>query len=225
MIEDNADIADGLAENLVIEGYEVRVERTGRDGLIATQSWDPNLVILDLMLPDIDGYAVLKSVRTGHATMPVLILSARDQELDRLKGFRLGADDYMVKPFGLLELLARVAAVLRRSGLGVLSTREDDLRFGNLRIQRKARRVYRDGREIALRARAFDLLLALADRPDEVVTRATLLAEVWGYGEDVETRTVDWHISELRRALGDDPVRPVLIQTVRSVGYRFVPAD
>jgi DNA-binding response OmpR family regulator len=221
VIEDNVDIGDGLAENLALEGYDVRVERTGRGGLAAAKSWRPDLIILDIMLPDIDGYAVLNGLRSGGESTPVLILSAREQELDRLRGFRLGADDYVVKPFGLLELLARVDAVLRRSGVSPRSVRDDELKIGDVRILRKARRVYRAGMEIQLRPRAFDLLVALADRPDEVVTRATLLAEVWGYGDDVETRTVDWHISELRRELGDDAAESNLIETVRSVGYRF----
>ena len=173
IVEDNVDLAYGLQNNLEIEGYEVRVAENGETGLEQATEWDPDLIILDLMLPDLDGYRVLQYLRKSGAITPVLILTARGEESDKVLGFRLGADDYVTKPFGVMELLARVEAIIRRRGV--------------------------------------------------VASRLELLQEVWGHRAAVVSRTVDTHISEIRRKLEEEPNHPRHILTVHKAGYRFQP--
>lgn len=219
VIEDNEDIAAALADHLDHAGYTVRIALGGAGGLTTVRAWRPDLVVLDLMLPDVTGYEVLRQLRSEGIDVPVLILSARSDEMAKVRGFREGADDYVTKPFGLSELVARVEALLRR--VPPRTGREESLVFGSIRIERAARRVLRDGVELTLRPKEFDLLLALACRPNQVVSRSELLEEAWAYEPGVESRTVDWHVAELRRKLGDDADAPALIVTVRKAGYRW----
>jgi DNA-binding response OmpR family regulator len=226
LVEDNTDLAYGLQNNLEIDGYEVRVAENGETGLKRARSWGPDLIILDLMLPDLDGYRVLQQLRKEGVKTPVLILTARGEESDKVLGFRLGADDYVTKPFGVLELLARVEAILRRSHRGgehgSEPAREGDLEvFGSITVDARARMVYRDGEEVLLTPKELDLLLALIHRGGAVVSRLDLLREVWGHRAAVVSRTVDTHISELRRKLEDEPSTPKHILTVHKAGYRF----
>jgi DNA-binding response OmpR family regulator len=221
IVEDTRDIAEGIRDNLVQEGYEVRIETDGAAGLAAARSWTPDLIVLDLLLPRMDGYAVLRSLRSEGATMPVLILSARSTEIEKVRGFRVGADDYVTKPFGLLELMARVDALCRRASQPSLPSAPATLTFGPLTIRPAARVVERDGVALALRPREVDLLLALVRRPRTVWSRRQLLEEVWSYDPKVESRTVDWHVAELRRKIERDPAHPEYIATVRKVGYRW----
>jgi two-component system alkaline phosphatase synthesis response regulator PhoP len=218
VIEDNLDLAYGLRNNLEIEGYDVDVAEDGSAGLARAGEWRPDLVILDLTLPGLDGFRVLKALRERGARMPVLILTARDAESDKVRGLKLGADDYVTKPFGVLELLARVEALLRR-GASMPSARAT-LRFGEVSIDTGTRVVERKGAPVALAPKELDLLLALWERQGAVVSRAELMREVWGYQTDVLSRTVDTHVAELRRKLEDDPARPAHILTVRKAGYR-----
>lgn len=224
LVEDNPDLAYGLATGLEIEGYEVEVAPDGENGLVRVRDWNPHLVILDLMLPGMDGYRVLRSLRDEGLEMPVLILTARDEETDKVLGFRLGADDYVTKPCGVLELLARVAALLRRSqrngGLDPAAAVE---RFGTIELNSASRTITRDEQPVALSPKEFDLLVALLRRRGAVASRLDLLKEVWGYSADVMTRTVDIHIAELRRKLEDDPSKPKHILTVWKAGYRLAP--
>src|SRR5215218_8089852 len=205
IIEDNADIARGLRDNLEEEGYEVDVALDGEQGLARVRGRPPKLVILDLMLPRIDGIQVLRRLRDEGFEMPVLILSARAGEAEKVRGFRIGADDYVTKPFGLRELLARVDALFRRRRR--LTSDADHapitppMRFGDIEIRFDSRSVLRNGQPITLRPREFDLLAALARRASTVVGRRDLLHEVWAYDEGVQTRTVDTHVVELRRKL------------------------
>jgi DNA-binding response OmpR family regulator len=240
VVEDNPDLAFGLRNNLEIEGYEVEVAPDGPSGLEAVRATSPDLVLLDLMLPGLDGFRVLKALRDEGRQMPVLILTARGEEADKVRGLHLGADDYVTKPFGVLELLARVRALLRRA------TREPALagapggapgaagpdaaapapggpaaRFGEVEIEPAARRVTRAGEEVPLAPLEYELLQALWRRGGAVATRLDLLREVWGYSAAVVSRTVDTHIAELRRKLEADPARPRHILTVRKVGYRL----
>ncbi len=219
VIEDNLDLAYGLRNNLEIEGYEVCVADDGSAGLAQATSWRPDLVILDLTLPGLDGFRVLKTLREQGARMPVLILTARDAEADKVRGLKLGADDYVTKPFGVLELLARVEALLRR-GTAPAGSRTT-LRFGDVVIDTGTRVVERKGTPVALAPKELDLLLALWARQGSVVSRAELMREVWGYQTDVLSRTVDTHVAELRRKLEEDPSRPSHILTVRKAGYRL----
>ncbi len=226
LVEDNVDLAYGLQNNLEIEGYEVRVAEKGETGLEQAREWDPDLIILDLMLPDLDGYRVLQHLRKSGVMTPVLILTARGEESDKVLGFRLGADDYVTKPFGLMELLARVEAILRRvqgpSGSDVVEG-QDAEEFGAVRIDVRSRTVLRDGIELSLTPKELDLLLALIRRRGAVVSRLELLQEVWGHRAAVVSRTVDTHISELRRKLEEEPSHPRHILTVHKAGYRFQP--
>ena len=221
LVEDNADLASGLEYNLRLEGYDVRIAEDGRGGLAAARDWAPDLVILDLMLPGIDGYEVLRSIRAGGSDVPVIILSARGEEADKVRGFRLDADQYVTKPFGVLELLERVRSLLRRSAARAGGADARLLRFGAVTVDTASRAVTRAGQAVTLTPKAYDLLLALVRRGGAVATRVELLREVWGYGALVLSRTVDTHVAELRRKLEADPAEPKHILTVWKVGYRF----
>jgi len=218
IVEDNADLAFGLRNNLELEGYEVRVEGDGRAGLAAFRAAGADVVVLDLMLPEMDGFDVLRELRRHDARVPILILTARGEEMDKVLGLRLGADDYVTKPFGLLELLARVEALLRRSGTLVPA---GSTTFGAIEVDPSTRSVIRGGARVELAPKELDLLLALLRHDGAVVSRAELLDEVWGYASEVLSRTVDTHIAELRRKLEDDPASPRHILTVRKAGYRL----
>ncbi len=221
IIEDNPDLAYGLRTGLEIEGYDADVAGDGEVGLVRAREWNPNLVILDLMLPGMDGYRVLRTLRDEGLEMPVLILTARGEETDKVLGFRLGADDYVTKPCGVLELLARVAALLRRARRSDVRAAAALERFGAGEINPASRTVTRGDHPVALSPKEFDLLLTLVRRRGAVVSRLELLKEVWGYSADVMTRTVDIHIAELRRKLEDDPSKPKHILTVWKAGYRL----
>ena len=208
IVEDNPDLAYGLRTGLEIEGYEVAVAEDGETGLSRAKQWLPDLVILDLMLPGMDGYRVLRSLRDDGLEMPVLILTARGQEADKVLGFRLGADDYVTKPCGVSE---------RGTHVGGDSIEH----FGDIEINPASRTVTRAGQVVALSPKEFDLLLTLVRRRGAVVSRVELLREVWGHRVEVMTRTVDIHIAELRRKLEDDPSAPRHILTVWKAGYRL----
>jgi DNA-binding response OmpR family regulator len=221
IVEDNADLAFGLRNNLEIEGYDVEVASEGHEGLAQARSLHPDLVVLDLMLPGLDGYRVLKALREEGLDMPVLILTAHGQEADKVRGFRLGADDYVTKPFGILELLARIAALLRRVARPERDQSRTRERFGDVEIDLATRTVFRHREIVALTPMEFDLLVALVRRRGAVVSRLDLLHEVWGHSSAVLTRTVDTHIAELRRKLEQHPATPRHILTVRKAGYRL----
>lgn len=220
VVEDNPDLAFGLRNNLEIEGHEVRVAEDGPLGAEIALGWRPDLVILDLMLPGMDGYRVLRTIRDSGFESPVLMLTARGEESDKVMGFRNGADDYVTKPFGVLELLARVQALLRRGSNGASASLDQ---FGAVRVDRAARSVSRDGQPVALAPMEFELLLALLDRRGAVVSRHDLMRQVWGYDTSIVSRTVDTHVVELRRKLEVDPSAPRHILTVRKAGYRLQP--
>lgn len=221
IVEDNPDLAFGLRNNLEIEGYEIQTAEDGLHGLHAARRWRPDLVILDLMMPGMDGYRVLRTLRDEGYTTPVLILSAKGEEADKVRGFRMGADDFVTKPFSLLELLARVEALLRRSAAETKTPAVERYRFGRVAVDATSQRVARDGRPVPLTHREFELLLALLRHRGAVVSREDLLREVWGHRAAVVSRTVDTHISDLRRKLEDDPAEPRHIVTVRKTGYRL----
>jgi len=220
IVEDNADLARGIEYNLALEGYDVRIAGDGLTAIATSASWSPELIILDLMLPGADGYQVLKEVRRQGSRVPVIILSAKSEEQDKVRGFRLDADQYVTKPFGVLELMERIASLLRRNNPDSAREHSDTLEFGDVRVDLAAHAIERNGASVTLTPKAFDLLLALVRRQGKVATRAELLHEVWGYGPFVMTRTVDSHVAELRRKL-DDPDEPRHILTVWKVGYRF----
>ena len=235
VVEDNRNLARGIRHNLELEGYTVDVAHDGTTGLARARGSDVDLIILDLMIPKPDGIQILRTLREEGVATPVLILTALGTEADKLRGFRLGADDYLVKPFRILELIARAEAILRRRG-GVKPPVEPTRRytplarapaevvtFGDVHIDPDARVVYRRDVVVTLRPREYDLLMALVGRRGAVASRLTLLNEVWGADRDVGRRTVDTHIWELRQKLEHDPTEPKHILTVRKTGYRLQP--
>ncbi len=217
-IEDERDLQEVLAYNLQAAGHEVTAALTGRDGLARARAQPPELVLLDLMLPDLPGFEVCRALKADPSTrgVPVVVLTARGEEIDRVVGFELGVDDYVVKPFSVRELVLRVGAVLRRSQGAAEAAPASS--FGRLRVDRGAHRVFVDGAEVELTLLEFKLLVALFDRRDRVQTRDGLLDEVWGVTADVTTRTVDTHVKRLREKLGR---AGDYVETVRGVGYRF----
>ena len=220
IVEDNRDLAYGLRNNLEIEGYDVEVAEDGAGGVAAVRRQAPALVILDLMLPGMDGFRVLRTLRQeGHA-VPVLILTARGEEADKVRGLKMGADDYITKPFGLLELLARVEVLLRRIAPPA-PARGGAARFGEIEVDVPARVVRRRGHAVELAPKEFDLLMALLESRGAVVSRLDLMTRVWGYSSAVVSRTVDTHVAELRRKLETTPSAPRHIVTVRKIGYRL----
>jgi DNA-binding response OmpR family regulator len=225
LVEDNADLAFGVSRSLESAGYEVVVASDGADAVAVARGRKPDLVVLDLMLPRLSGFEALKQIRAAGTTVPVIILTARGEETDKLHGFRLGADDYVTKPFSVSELLARVAVHLRRAGESATRTGAsgDVYRFGDVVVSREARSVERGGVPVALKPRELDLLLKFLERPRFVFGRVRLLEEVWGYQADVQTRTVDLHVGVLRRKLEADPSDPKHFITVWKTGYRFDP--
>jgi two-component system, OmpR family, alkaline phosphatase synthesis response regulator PhoP len=221
IVEDNPDLAFGLRNNLEIEGYEISLAEDGLKGLEEARAVRPDLIILDLMMPGLDGYRVLRALRDEGNQTPVLILSARGEEADKVRGFRMGADDFVTKPFSLLELLARVEALLRRSPKDGRQAVPEVHCFGDVTVDPAGQQVTLRGEPVPLTHREFTLLMALVQRTGLVVTRQELLREVWGHRNQVLSRTVDTHIAELRRKLEDDPAQPRHIMTVRKTGYRL----
>jgi len=226
LVEDNAGLAEGLRDNLELEGFDVTIAADGRSALAEVARRTPDLIILDLMLPppELDGYHVLRRLREDGLGVPILILTARGEETDKVRGFRIGADDYVTKPFGLLELIARVDALLRRARGAVTSQEEalpNRIVFSDVSVFPKRRVVFRGDKQVDLRPKEFDLLIALLAQDGNAISRKELLEEVWGYGAGTASRTVDTHIGELRRKLEKDPSAPEHILTVRKSGYRF----
>ena len=222
VVEDQRDLAELLAHNLRVEGLDARVVGDGNEAVRVADTWSPDLVILDLMLPGRDGFEVLRALRGRTRETPVLILSARGEEEDKIRGFRLDADQYVTKPFSLPELLERVHALLRRRAqLTATPAQETIIEFGAVRVDPAARTVTVNGVAAALTPKAFDLLVALIRREGRVTSRVELLREVWGYGPLVLSRTVDSHVAELRRKIEPDADAPRHILTVYKAGYRF----
>lgn len=223
IVEDNSDLAYGVRRALELEGHEAEVASDGMAGLERALEVDHDLIILDLMLPGLDGYGVLQELREKDLETPVIMLTARGEEADKVMGFRLGADQYVTKPFGLLELLARVNGLLQRAD----RLRDPEVggieRFGDVEVDPAARTVVRAGQPVQLAPKEFDLLMALLQRRGAVASRLELLRDVWGHQAAVVTRTVDFHISELRRKLEEEPSNPSHILTVRKAGYRLQP--
>jgi two-component system alkaline phosphatase synthesis response regulator PhoP len=218
IVDDEPEIVRGLEDNLRFEGYDTIATTNGEEGLRRALSEAPDLILLDIMLPRISGWDVCRELRKRGIDVPIIMLTARGEEVDRVLGLELGADDYVAKPFSLRELLARVRAVLRRPGP---RRKFEEFAFGDVRIHLRSRRVTKAGREVRLTRKEFDLLVYLAEHRGEVVTRERLLDEVWGYERFPTTRTVDTHVLRLRRKFEADPDRPVFILTVHGQGYKF----
>jgi DNA-binding response OmpR family regulator len=214
IVEDEDSIAIPLADGLRREGFEVERVATGAQALAAPE---PDLILLDLRLPDMDGYSVAREWRT-RSRVPIIMVTARGEEVDRVVGLEIGADDYVVKPFGLRELIARINAVMRRSGdSGAVDEVPDEMSSGDLEVSLRTRRVTIGGQELHLTPREFDILAMLIADPGAVVSRDDLLRRLWGTTWAVQTKAIDVHVSSLRRKMGD----PAWVETVRGVGFRL----
>ena len=202
----------------IFEGYQILSATNGRDGLALAVRDVPDLILLDVMMPQMSGWDVCRELRRKGLDIPVIMLTARGEEVDRVLGLELGADDYVTKPFSLRELLARVRAVLRRPGP---RRKFEEFAFGDVRLHLRGRQAFKAGKEVRLTRREFDLLRYLVEHQSEVITRDRLLDEVWGYERFPTTRTVDAHILRLRQKFEPDPEHPAYILTVHGQGYRF----
>jgi DNA-binding response OmpR family regulator len=223
LVEDEPVLADTIRYNLAREGYQVQQAMDGEEAIVRFRSGQPDLVLLDLMLPKADGFEVCRLIRRESA-VPILMLTAREGEVDRVVGLEIGADDYITKPFSMRELIARVRANLRRVQLDQ-DERENAappvIHFGDVSVDLDRHEVRRGGQVVAMKPKEFDLLTFLAQHRGRAFSRDHLLERVWGYAAAGDTRTVDVHVRWLREKIESDPSRPTLIQTVRGLGYRF----
>jgi len=219
IVDDEPEMVRGLEDNLRFEGYQTVAAPDGRRGLALALSEAPDLILLDVMMPGMSGWDLCREIRQRGLDVPVIMLTARGEEVDRVLGLELGADDYVTKPFSLRELMARIRAVLRRPGP---RQKFEEFAFGTVRVHLRARQAFKGGHEVRLTRKEFDLLRYLVEHPGEVITRDRLLDEVWGYERFPTTRTVDTHILRLRQKFEDDPERPAHILTAHGQGYRFV---
>lgn len=216
IVDDDSEVCGALQKLLTEEGYDTAAASDGADALCKISEWQPHLVILDLVLPRVNGYAVLREMRSSGNQRPVLVLSGRADVRGRARAFRVGAHQFLEKPFSPLELVARVESLLGSSRQG-----EEFFRFSDVEIDTRAHVATKAGKAVHLTPKQFDLLLALIRHRGQVVSRQQLLREVWGYAWAAQTRTVDEHIKQLRRAVEDDPKNPAHILTVWGIGYRF----
>ena len=221
VIEDDVAILRGLRDNLVAESYEVLTTEDGEEGYRQAREGNPDLIILDLMLPTLSGYEICRKLRDEGNSVLILMLTARGEEADRILGLDLGADDYVTKPFSIRELKARVRALLRRSE--AQSAPPDTLSFGDVVVDFLQYEPRKGGNPVEMTPKEFGVLRYLAGRAGEVVSRYELLEKVWGYGKFPTTRTVDNHLAALRAKLEKNPAEPRYLQTVHRVGYKFVP--
>ena len=229
MVEDETSITEPLAEALDREGFDTRVAGTAADALTAAEEQMPDLVLLDVMLPDGSGYDVCRTLRE-RSKVPIIMLTARGEETDRIVGLELGADDYIVKPFSAREVAARIRAVLRRAGEHAATaprpaTKPGSLEVGPIRVEPARRAANAHGKDLDLTRKEFELLELLMREAGSVLTRERLIDEVWDTNWFGSTKTLDVHVSSLRRKLGDDSANPRFIHTVRGVGFRFASAD
>jgi DNA-binding response OmpR family regulator len=223
IVEDERAVARGLEYGLSNEGFAVLWAETGQQALDLARSRDPHLILLDIRLPDVSGFDVCRQLRAEGKRQPILMLTARDEELDRVLGLELGADDYVVKPYSLRELISRIRALLRRAyGELAAVSAGDRLRFGEVEVDMERLQVTRAGKLVDLTPTEFRLLRYLAGNPNHPFSRSELIEAVWGYASDIGSdRTVDVHIRHLREKLEDDPANPRWIATVRGIGYKF----
>jgi DNA-binding response OmpR family regulator len=220
VIEDEPQMRLGLRDNLELEGYEVETATDGTEGLAKAATFSPDLVLLDVMLPKKNGFDVCRELRARASSMPIVMLTARSAETDKVLGFELGADDYVTKPFSISELLARVRAVLRRAG--TQPAQADAIRIGDLEVDFKLHQARRGKERVEFTAREFDLLRYLVEHTGRVVTREQILNEVWGYEEFPTTRTIDNFVAKLRQKIETLPHAPEHILTIHGSGYKFV---
>ncbi|MEM1024224.1 MAG: response regulator transcription factor [Myxococcota bacterium] len=223
IVEDDAAIAEGLALNLRLQGFDSVIVTDGAVAVTRALELRPTMMLLDIGLPNVDGLEVLRELQEKRSDIPVIVLSARENEYDKVAALRLGADDYVTKPFALAELMARIEAVLRRVSHAASHPEDAEISFADVRVSLPRRAVERDGEPVKLTHLEFELLSYLLQRPGTVVSREKLLKEVWGVRHAGSRRTVDNFVAQLRAKLGEDPEQPRHILTVRGSGYRFNP--
>jgi two-component system alkaline phosphatase synthesis response regulator PhoP len=223
LVEDEEALLMTLTDRLRNEGYSVEVARNGDEGYNHGTRDVFDLIILDVQLPKRNGFDVCRDIRQAGVATPVLMLTARAQTVDKVVGLKIGADDYVTKPFEMMELMARIEALLRRAPMRVQEP-EEVQQFGDLKIDLRGTEVFRDGKNVALSAREFQLLRYLVENRGKTVSRGELLKEVWGYNAETYTRTVDMHVASLRQKIEDDPKQPQLVVTVPGLGYKFASA-
>jgi DNA-binding response OmpR family regulator len=221
IIEDDSTMLIGLKDNFEFKGYKVLTAADGERGLKAALNSKPDLIILDIMLPKINGYEICRLIREQKLAMPIIMLTAKGEESDIVLGLNLGADDYVTKPFSIKELLARAAAFLRRARKEV----QDVYEFGGFRLDTSARRLTRKGKEVELSPKEFNLLEYFVKKPGRALTRDEILNAVWGYDCVVTSRSIDRFVTTLREKIEPDPSRPIFIHTIRQIGYRFEPPE
>lgn len=221
--EDDPSIRLGLVDILEGEGYRVSVATNGEEALAHFNSETPNLVVLDIMMPRLSGYDVCRAIRKTDSALPIIMLSAKSEEIDKVLGLELGADDYITKPFGVRELLARVSAALRRSSVPVMQASESAIRFGDIELDRARRQLLRAGAELPLTQLEYRLLIAFIDNADRALSRDELLNAAWGIDYQGTTRTLDQHVSQLRHKIEPDATKPRYLLTVHGYGYRYKP--
>jgi len=226
LVEDERSIAEGLKISLEAEGFQVAWAKDGTEALGAWERARPDLIVLDLMLPGVSGTEVCRTIR-ARSDVPIIMLTARDTEVDRVVGLEIGADDYLTKPFSTRELIARIRAILRRAPLGGMSTPVEELPIeaSGVRVDRSRHEVTVEGRSVELPPKEFELLAVLVEHAGRVLTRDQLIDEVWGTDYVGDTKTLDVHIRRLRGRIESDPTDPRRIRTVRGVGYRFADRD
>ena len=220
VVEDEPNMVAGLRDNFEFEGYEVLTARDGVEGLERALNESPDLVVLDVMMPRMSGLEVCRQLRAKRASIPIIMLTARGQEVDKVVGLELGADDYVTKPFSIRELLARVKAILRRTA--AIPKQQDQHSFGDIEVDLHRRRVVKAGKALDISSKEFELLQYFICHSGETLSRDRLLEEVWGYENYPTTRTVDTHLVRLRQKLEPDPEQPQYFLTVHGTGYRFV---
>lgn len=221
LIDDDPYITEPLARALTEQGYRVAVAHNGRDGLQLAAAEPPDLVVLDVMMPGMDGWTVCRQLRE-RSVVPILMLTALNEEIDRVLGLELGADDYLTKPFSTRELLARIKAMLRRIALDRTTPEQTVIKIGQIELNLSTFQAYKADQPLTLRHKEFELLALLMSRPGETISRADIFDQVWGTDWLGDTRTLDVHIRWLRERIEDDPGQPIYIQTMRGIGYRFL---
>lgn len=220
VVDDEQSITDLIQLDLEFEEYQVETAYDGREALQKVESFQPDLIILDIMLPHITGYEVCRKVNEKY-NIPIILLTAKTDIVDKVLGLELGADDYLTKPFDNRELIARVKALIRRSSTSPMPDEEESIQNGDLKIIPNERKVLVKGEEIHLTPKEYDLLFLLAQHPEQVFPRETLLEKIWGYDYFGDTRTVDMHVQRIRKKIGDHSSNPKYLQTVFGVGYKM----
>ncbi|MBU8880424.1 response regulator transcription factor [Bacillus sp. FJAT-29790] len=221
VVEDEVSIRKLIVFNLQRSNFDVLEAGEGKTALMLVKAEEPSLIVLDLMLPDMDGFEICTQLKENHPDLPVIIVSARGQDMEKIMGLELGADDYIVKPFNPLELVARIRSVLRRTRMESVKEQRNKIKSGPFNLEIKTQRIYKNGKLLKLTAREFQLMKLFLGRVNEPITRDDLLDEIWGLDYFGDSKTVDVHIRRLREKIEEDPSNPIFLKTIWGFGYSF----